>query len=1489
MKKIVKLIVTFLSLFIIVNVNALNIGDKFTLSPGASQTHSAIYGLNENYQLHTVSSGGKTYDAYCMDRGKAAGQGASYEVHRMMPKLKGDYAVLYLMKNGADKEQIHLAIRLLVSKGMLNWSDGGTADYLAKIDAAVNCMKSDSTFKSTLTEFLSKSSKKNTDEGGKSLALLGFDEFNLLQSETGGDGTGRSGKIDSDSNGSKSETGGGTGRSGKIDSDSNGSKSETGGDGTGRSGKIDSDSNGSKSETGGDGTGRSGKIGSNDDDSNCNTLDKQKASFDKCQREVADNEKREFYQKSYICEYNKSTKCFYAIENTSADSNNSKNCNTIDKQKASFDKCQREVADKEKREFYQKSYICEYNKSTKCFYVTEVKKSSNNNSNKTNNGNTDGNAGSGGASSGNASVSCGGFDSIKQLLIDAMNYANEKFNDDAEETKVQKGPASDPIKADGIIKKIVSVKIDIKNIADPSSSSEYFKYLGYEVNKENADTEIELLGISNSFSKNEDDWEDISEGEDLSQWLENRNGTLYVGFLISRPIKDSQETTDDYEEEDCAVDIKFKYEYSIDVGGAVLYGSDYTNQQRFFISTEGEPVKDEFDLNTSLCEEITCDPTSTLPNICEDGSNADENGNVEYEFREAYNSESGKYNIKKCLLTKNSTDKAGNSYTLEDDENASMVNDNPYCEVKCKEDYKFGVPYKRNAEAGRYFQISVALKGTQDCYTTKLDYKKYTEDVVKKQAEIIDAYNDWLENYENYTFPLVQGEGVDCSAVDCPYDVDPKTGKTKNTCSPKEKENAEYLKTIIHSYDFYNYEIIEGTDRWTISANTGLTKIGPKFGKWLNNATCTPSCDVSNPCKWEMTPDDHYKSLIKEYEAGIASAKSKLKELIEQLREIVDTYNSCAADHDYASKQTDKSKTYGNTAYWDMIYNYNPEIVYSYDEPEPGISSVNWINEVSGKTCEHGMTCDNMYSTDAIVNAEKCANTSDNKVKCEKSASVNDIDGNSHVVTWYCDGEIDNEYGTCKGSATLDYNDEYHWMVEDADLNTGADYRISIGTNKSNSLHKITKVDYVRKTASSKGTYNTERVYYSMHDDGTISIKETPEMKIENADIVDGLPVSINTPTGTYYYKLTLNNIGSFYSEKDSLGRIFGTGKSLSNEVRSEAVAKGNKAQVGKNEYACTYEVNQNTCEDSQGNKHYKTECEKGENWEKCQERLCPVSPKGPFCVEKSQSYYVCNNTTYDSSCKAKNSREEALAAVGCKVGEACEQNFNCCPNCKVECIGQCSITNNGSKKPEYDFRPVSPGNLFPTDRDIGYNWESNPDKYHNSLVARKAGDTITEITKRANDVSSENGSTDTTVEDYTLKVTMNADMISKIKAYNKEQKSYNNETMNCMDYPINITSEATCKEKGYTWQENKCILSNIFCTSSFIDQLINGDFGGSVNMKSLEGRTADIEKFTTYTSPYGVSNSDNLITTNDYWTIYRFSTLDVNGDGIPDVGPSWK
>ena len=1605
MKKVIKSIFIFLLLCIMVNVEALNVGDQFTLTPGASQTHSPSYGFNEQYQLHTVTGGGKTYDAYCMDRGKAAGQGASYVVNRMMPKLKGDLAVLYLMKNGADKEQIHLAIRLLVSKGMLNWSHTGTADYLAKIDAAVNCMKSDSTFNSTLTEFLSNTSKKssdneeNADEGGKSLALLGFEKYNLLEGKCKyttaaqcADATGKGCHLDSNNCYIPSTSSTDicptikndifecyTGRFQSPEkhgckivdtcsfdtaaecSDKAGLKCRE------RDGKW-YQLNGAKCEEcvpneaqgiycGNERSSTTGcKIASS-----CSG-EQNELAYKDCiyKANIKNSDSNEQYH-DWTCTKNSSNIC-YRLERKGSSGGSSSSCNakkgeyTLNEcndrvkngqgtecQKVSlFSKCYKLVTKciKAKNQYSEKECKTMVNKGkgitckkigNNCFQlITGSSKPGDDDPNP---------GGSGGSGSGSgASVSCGGFDGIKQLLIDAMNYANEKFNSETGESKVEKGPATEPEKADGIIKKIVSVKIDIKNITDTSSDSEYFKYLGFEVEKQNEATEVKLLGASKEFINTEEGWEPISEGADLSKLLEERNGTIYVGFLVSRPSSDdSQEVTDDdSEEEDCEVKIKFKYEYSNEDGGAVLYASgNTTGQQRFFIASEGEPIQDEFELDTSLCDETTCDPTSTLPNICEDGLEPDkETGNVEYEFREAYNAESKKYNIKKCLLSKNSKDSAGNFYKLVDTEFANKVAENDYCEVKCKEDYIFGVPYKKNTESGRYFQISVSLKGQQDCYTTKLDYKKYTEDIVKKQAEILDTYNEWLENYENYTFSLVQGDAVACNANSCPAITD-QNGNSTGKCSEAGYNGTyDYKKMIDHSKNFYTYEIKEESDKWTIiNVKTGgdAPHGNPQFGEWTNTKRCQ-GCSLTGECEWKIKPEKDYADKKEGYKTAALAAKQKLKDKMKELREIIDNYNSCVADHDYPNLQL---ATYVNmgldrngeneVAYWDMVYKYNPSIQYSYREPEPGVSSTKWISSVQAKSCEHGMNCDFMYSPDAIIVADNYAvkkmveaglcteykpdeKTSNNsKPYCMSSDSIKDIDEESHFATWYCDGTIDNEYEICTGDNSLQYEIESQWTVLDEDLDKGIEETVTIGNNLINSNHKITKVDYVHKISSSRGTYKTERVYYSGHDDGDIKIEETPEHEIKNYDIVDGLPVGINTPTGTYYYKLTLDNFGTFYTPSDAPqvnGRIYGTlDRSLSSKIRGEEQTKGGELNtsetIGKNEYACTYEVNQNSCTDASGNKHYKTECKPNEDWDKCQERLCPVNQGGPYCVEKSQSYYVCSTTHYDESCQQKGSREEALLAVGCQPGEECENNYNCCPNCTVQCIGVCTVTPDGSQgggsKPNYDFRPISPGNLFPNDRPKGYNWESDPSVYNNSLVARKAKDTIDEITARAKDTTSEEttpSSGNPKVENYSLKVVMDTDMITKIREYNKSQESYNNDTMTCYDYQIE-RDEDHCKTDGYTWKKEgdsgKCVMANIFCYSSFVDDLADGKFGGEVDIKNKAGRTKAKEQFSkTYVAP-GVSNTDNLIVTNDYWTIYTFSTLDINGDGIPDVGPSWK
>lgn len=1566
MKRVVKSFFIFLLLFAVVNVSALNVGDKFSISYRQTATvHSSKYEMGgEKYELESATGGGKTYDAYCIDRGlEPIGERS---VYRMLNEFKGDYAALYIMKNGADDEEIHLAIRALVSEGIWNYGykSASAATYLALLNAKVNCMKSDPEFSSVLTEFLSTSSKKNedSDEGGKSIALLGFDKYNLLEgkcystaaqcSKENGDVQCKKKNencyIPTESKCPKCHAIEAAGRFCTDDyRDANGCMTEylcdeEHGDlsknscdtviinrnmddrlypgywicekisGIGCYRPVTTSNCSALNETERDRCCyRNGYFTEKSDCDEENNSDSKKCVFsngcyrivDKSPNQYCDGSKGEYDINTCLKRKKDNQDCqeldngCYKLVNISAKCDESKGEYTKDQ-------CEGVKKTKKIKEKIDGSCVIQSNGCYK--FVADSS------------GNGSGGSGSGSGGSSGASTSCGGWDNIKKLLIDAMKYANEKFNSETGESKVEKGPATDPEKADdGKIKKIVSVKVDIQNITDPSSDEEYFKYLGFEVEKATDAINVELLGTSTEFLQTEEGWEPLSEGEDLSDRLgDEKNGTLYVGFLVWRnSSEDSEEVTDDSEEEeDCDVKIKFKYEQSNANGGAELQGYA-TNAQRFFIATEGEPIQDEFELDTSLCDETTCDPTSTLPNICEDGLEPDKDtGNVEYEFREAYNEESGKYNIKKCLLSKNSKDKADNPYKLIDKDYAEKVAENDYCEVKCKEDYIFGVPYKKNTESGRYFQISVSLKGEQDCYTTKLDYKKYTEDIVKKQKEILDTYNIWLENYENYKqYQWTQADPMICSQETCTPSYD-KNG-TFTGCDSSESGPYDYIYKVIHSDKFKCATITEGDDKWTIDVDE-CTKDPKEFGKFKN----------------EKTAQKDWEDQKGAFEGAAQDAKQTLKQKMKELREIIDNYNSCAADHDYPNLQLETDKNMGlgrdgenEVAYWDMVYRYMPSILYSYEEPEPGISSTRWISSVHGESCEHGMNCDYMYSPDAVVigdsyaieamsTADKCVKVDSleaikdtpnlsQKPYCMASNSINDIDDDEHPATWYCDGTITNDYEECVGDNSLQYEIESQWTVLDEDLDKGIEETVTIGNNLSNSNHKITKVDYVHKIASSGGIYKTERVYYTGHDDGNIEIEGTPEHEKENYDIVDGLPVGINTPTGIYYYKLALNNFGTFYSDVSNNGRIYGTlQNSLSTKIRGTATSK-NDDQIGTNEYACTYEVNQNVCVDSAGNKHYKSECKENEDWDKCQERICGATSGGPYCVEKAEQYYKCSNTYYDESCEKVGSgtREETLLAVGCQPGEVCEHNYSCCPNCKTVCVGICTIIppGGGENKPNYDFRPVSPGNLFPNDREVGFNWEPNGSVYNNSLVARKAQDTIDEITARANTTTTEETpSTSGTpkVGDYSLKVVMNSDMITNIRKYNKSQESYNNDTMTCYDYPIERDEEG-CKKAGYTWKKEgtsgKCVMANIFCYSSFVDQLVAGDFGGEVDIKNGEERIKAKENFNprSYTPAQTIEgfNNDNIIQTNDYWTIYIFSSLDVNNDGIPDVGPSWK
>ena len=1121
------------------------------------------------------------------------------------------------------------------------------------------------------------------------------------------------------------------------------------------------------------------------------------------------------------------------------------------------------------------------------------------------------------------------------------------------------------------------------------------------------------------------------------------DGTKSLTFYIAIETTGTVEITvtdGTCENQDCEnVNGKLKYTYTDPkvLTGAVLYNnlSGVSGAQRFLVAARTQNTNSEsIDIPVTACNECredTCEPVkckgedceydATLPQICEDDAEVDENGLVEYKFLEAYTEEG--YNIVKCILG-GKKDAAENTYKLVDEDNAKMVSDNPYCSILCKEDYSIKVPYKQIVDEGRYFKITFSMRGQQDCYSTKFDEEQFNKDIIAKEKEIIDALNKWsvyyeLVNKDPNTLVKTPGNIQSCNKAECEpstlssdgcsktsttqgpsndpsgewyvqigtmvwgqnpnvhyYDIDMNSGAITTTAEPQEYpddalEEYGYIKdqtynsatcnfsdnNTSHSVNgmysqvttingvslkfmvsgskiFWKLEnsgnedpvratsyVVRGYDRsgkllfqkrLTVSAGADYDATG-NFEANSSVATVklasasdpyrNVSCSASQtPCE-KVEASEHFEEMLPTYQSDLEEAKEKVEDLVEELKEIVDLYNSCVGDKEYESF----SETYESLAYWNMIYKYDPEIKYSYDEPDPTDSSRNkWIDEVSSLNCED-KSCDYMFSKNEEIFAEDCAEEgsvtcnslgADGTFKSVFFESLNEgadesAPDDSYVNT-YCIGDVNADY-SCKDTTlhTLDdsaYEDKPFFVCNfDGDK-----------FDCTQETHPLTKVNYIHKAALAKGDYDTRLVYYTGHQKGDIKIEYT-DQPILNYSQVQGLPVSADTPQGTYIYILNIENVGTFY-DSGELGRIYSSNpKSLSTYSRgfqnsptatypittgSGADAVDIHKEIAVNEYACTYKVSQSSCVDSEGNTHTMDECDIGgedADWASCQERLCPSGDGGNYCVKEAESYYVCTGTSYDKdSCRKVGSRDEALSQAA--------NNYNCCPECEVVCVGKCLYVvahdepNDG--KVQYEFRTVSPQNMNPNSRKLGYNWDSNNPS--NSLAAQKAANTISEIEARAG--AGENPSINIEdISDYQLKVVMTPDMVTWIKEYNNEQATqgaYNNDSLTCYNYDLDGYNEDQCKASGYIWQEEKCVMSNVFCYSTFIDSL-EENFADQVDAPHRsEAKNSAYDNFRTYV---GVTNGAQSIITNDYWTIYKYDNLDINGDGIPDIGPSWK
>lgn len=200
--------------------------------------------------------------------------------------------------------------------------------------------------------------------------------------------------------------------------------------------------------------------------------------------------------------------------------------------------------------------------------------------------------------------------------------------------------------------------------------------------------------------------------------------------------------------------------------------------------------------------------------------------------------------------------------------------------------------------------------------------------------------------------------------------------------------------------------------------------------------------------------------------------------------------------------------------------------------------------------------------------------------------------------------------------------------------------------------------------------------------------------------------------------------------------------------------------------------------------------------------------------------------------------------------GEYCE--WVPCPTCDIECVN--CIFNLDKLQLNFKSVTTSGGFTESAGREYGYNWNVNTTLSELSLVRDKAEETIKEIEESNTTIY--NDDKDDPDSKLEFSIQLSSDMIQHIRDYNKEQVGgYGNNTLTCYDYEA----------------PNNAVYKDVFCYSSFIDDLVN-NYGDKVYIKNRGAGDSGSR------TPESVVNSG-------YWTPWDGYTYNESIVG----GPAWK
>ena len=480
----------------------------------------------------------------------------------------------------------------------------------------------------------------------------------------------------------------------------------------------------------------------------------------------------------------------------------------------------------------------------------------------------------------------------------------------------------------------------------------------------------------------------------------------------------------------------------------------------------------------------------------------------------------GPTKIKSCVIDNN--DDADNSYQFTS--NAGGV-DNKYCKVYCKEDYSEIRlnPIVQNVKCGGYFKLKSYIKGTKICYTggdtdenatngTKsIDKDQYLEDIIAAQKMMINGYH-----------LIRKAEEASASSWKKYNDCSGKCGTCTGTegwyksgsfvgVKPSDGD-AEGNVKVLNNYDSYEIGSTPTCENNCCSGSCG------------EDCTCTPSGSCSNG----STKIEVENEISDIYDSG----KRLIEEGLKKYKEAITNYNAC-------------------TTAWTNDFAFAQKVKYYYDENR-GTSGVNFTPYY-----------ELLDQNEDLKYLEK-----DGAEKVEYSIEVNTgkTDEKYESGTWITIPN-DNNKADKNTLGEYNYNSAYGSVFEKKSYTVctvdGCDVREP----------NVSKAAFIKKSVTKEQNYINPTSFYQIAANGKVVVYESNYAfeKVQLEELNNKLPVSTSS-VGGGVFKLMIEGLGEFYSEKNEYGRLIDFEQS--NEKKSVAYA-----QEG-----VTYKLAQYSC-------YYKNDC----------------------------------------------------------------------------------------------------------------------------------------------------------------------------------------------------------------------------------------------------------------------------------------------------------